>query len=72
MVDYRFSLVCGFSFFIAFVRVAHGRLQSLTSVGLSVFNHFCLRCMVNYRFLASVGLAQACPNKAELITLQVS
>ena len=62
MVDYRFSLVWGFPFFIAFVRIAHGRLQILTSVGLSVFNRFCSRRMVDYRFLASVGLAQARPN----------
>ena len=47
---------------MAFVRVAHGRLQILTSVGLSVFNRFCWRRMVDYRFLASVGLAQARPN----------
>ena len=62
MVEYRFSLVWGFPFFIAFVYVAYGRLQTLASVGLSVFNLFCLRRMVDHRVLASMGLAQACPN----------
>ena len=68
MVDYRFSLVWSFPFLIVFIRVAHGRLQSLTSVELSVFNRFYSRRMVDYRFLTSVGLTQARPNKAELIT----
>ena len=62
MVDYRLSLVWGFLFFIVFDCVAYGRLQTLASVGLSVFNRFCSRRMVDHRFLASVGLAQARPN----------
>ena len=37
MVDYRLSLVWGFPFFIVFDRAAYGRLQTLASVGLSVF-----------------------------------
>ena len=49
-------LVWGFPFFIVFVHIAYGRLQILSTVGLSVFHCFCLCCMVNYRFLPSVGL----------------
>ena len=63
MVDYRFSLVWGFPFFITLfsLHMVDYRL-SLSSVGLSAFNSFCSRRMVDHRFLASVDLAQACPN----------
>ena len=63
MVNYRLSLVWTFPFFIAFVHIAYGRLQTLASVELSIFNRFCSCHMVDHRFLASVGLAQAHPNK---------
>ena len=47
VVIYRFRSRCVWSitnsFFIVFVRVAYGPLQTLTSVGLSIFYHFCLR-----------------------------
>ena len=58
MVDYRLSLMWGFPFFfVVFDCAAHGRLQTLTSVGLSVFYRFYSRRMIHYTLLASVGLA---------------
>ena len=38
------SCQCGVSVFIVFVHVKYGRLQTLASVGLSVFDRFCSRC----------------------------
>ena len=61
MVDYRLSLVWGLSIFIVFDRTAHGQLQSLASVGLSIFYRFYSRRMIHYRLFASVGLSQAHP-----------
>ena len=37
LVDYKLLLVWGFLFFIIFVHIAYGPLQTLASVGLSVF-----------------------------------
>ena len=60
MVDYLVDYaIVGLSVFYC---VAYGPLQTLASVGLSVFHCFCLCHMVHYRFLPSVGLAQARPN----------
>ena len=64
MVDYKLSLMWGFPFFIVFDLVAYGQLQTLASVGLSIFYRFYSRRMIHYRLLASVGLAQACPNNS--------
>ena len=49
IVNYRFSLVWGFLFFIAFVHVAYGRLQILTSVGLSFLSLLSALYIVDYR-----------------------
>ena len=66
MVNNRLSLVLGFPFFIVFDHAAYDRLQTLTSVGLSVFYRFYSCRMIHYRLLASVGLAQAHPNKCSI------
>ena len=44
---YHHALV-RFPFFIVFIRVAYDQSQTLASVGLSIFYHFCLHHMVNH------------------------
>ena len=61
MVNYKLLLMWGFPLFIVFDCVAYGQLQTLASVGLSVFYRFYSRHMIHYRLLTSVGLVQAHP-----------
>ena len=51
MVDYKLS------FFIAFVRIAYGPLQTLTSVGLSGFYRIFHAAYSPLQTLASAGLS---------------
>ena len=71
MVNYRLSLVWGLLFFIVFDHAAYGQLQTLTSVGLSIFYCFYSHHMIHYRLLASVGLAQARPNNPTTFAIRL-
>ena len=57
MVDYRLSLVWGFRFFIAFVRVAHGRYRFSPVWGFPFFIAFVRVAHGRLQILTSVGLS---------------